>query len=529
MRAVLGDRVRQARASARGSARTSRVWWAFAGVLLLLAAANPTGAVAGDPPVYAGPLARAACGPGSNPESPEPGMQGRVSAQDVMSGRAAKGYTCNTQLVGHYGSTAGYKVLRYVDAAGHECAYYDTTLLFPANTLTAGTELTGVFVLDMSHPSHPKRTASLLTPAMQSPHESLSLNQRRGLLVADMGYPTFHPGFVDVYDLTHDCRHPVLRSSAPTGVLGHEGNFSPDGNTFWVSSTGGKTLTAVDLTDPSRPLPLWTTTEFVVHGLNVSDDGNRLYFADLGTPSGLTILDVSQVQRRVANPKAPIVSRLTWDNVSIPQVPIPVKINRHPYLVEVDEFARGVAGSDPKAPVGAARIIDIADDTQPRVISNMRLEVNQPEARAGDQANDPGARNGLQGYAAHYCAVPRRDEPGVVACSFILSGLRLFDIRDPYHPKEIAYFNAPVPPSRTGGLGSNYDMSGGTFVPERAEIWYSDGNSGFYAIRVTNGVWPFLPPAPPVLRAKAAGLRRSAAHRSPSHKPRRPPPKRRRR
>jgi hypothetical protein len=356
------------------------------------------------------------------------------------------------------------------------------------------------------------RTDNLLTPAMQSPHESLSLNQKRGLLVADMGYPTFNPGFVDVYDLTADCRHPTLKASLPTGILGHEGNFSPDGNTFWVSSTGGKTLTAVDLTDPSRPLPLWTTTDFIVHGLNVSDDGNRLYFADLGTPSGVTILDVSQVQQRTPNPQVKIVSRLTWDTVSIPQVPIPVRINGHAFLVEVDEFSRGLAGSDPKSPVGAARVIDIADDTNPRVVSNIRLEVNTPQARASDQANDPGATNGLQGYAAHYCAVPNRNEPGVVACSFILSGLRLFDIRDPYHPREIAYFNAPVQPSRTGGLGSNYAMSGATFVPQRGEIWYSDGNSGFYAVRVTNGIWPFPPPAPP--RARAAAVRK--AKRPPS-------------
>jgi hypothetical protein len=35
----------------------------------------------------------------------------------------------------------------------------------------------------------------------------------------------------------------------------------------------------------------------------------------------------------------------------------------------------------------------------------------------------------------------------------------------------------------------NWAMSSPSFVPERKEIWYSDGYSGFYAIRVTNGVW----------------------------------------
>ena len=36
---------------------------------------------------------------------------------------------------------------------------------------------------------------------------------------------------------------------------------------------------------------------------------------------------------------------------------------------------------------------------------------------------------------------------------------------------------------------SNWAMSSPSFVPERKEIWYTDGFSGFYAIRVTNGVW----------------------------------------
>ena len=36
--------------------------------------------------------------------------------------------------------------------------------------------------------------------------------------------------------------------------------------------------------------------------------------------------------------------------------------------------------------------------------------------------------NQAQGYAAHYCNIPTRVNPKIVACSFIASGLRLFDI-----------------------------------------------------------------------------------------------------
>src|SRR5438067_12476823 len=316
----------------------------------------------------------------------------------------------------------------------------------------------------MSDPAHLVRTAMLETPAMQSPHESLSINTKRGLLAADLGNPITYPGHVDIYDISKDCRSPVLDASLPVSIMGHEGNFAPDGKTFWSSSPSGS-LAAIDVSNPQVPIPLWSTTQYRPHGLNISNDGTRLYFADLGSDHGLTILDVSDVQKRVANPQPKLVSHLTWSNVSIPQNAIPVTIHHHPYIVEFDEFSRNVqfdsSKYNPKDPVGAGRIIDMADERHPKVVSNLRLAVNQPVNRAGDQQNDPGAKNGLQGYAAHYCAVPNRNDPGIVACSFILSGLRIFDIRDPQHPKEIAYFNAPIPKSnRTNdGPGSAYDMS----------------------------------------------------------------------
>src|SRR5204863_7438876 len=109
--------------------------------------------------------------------------------------------------------------------------------------------------------------------------------------------------------------------------------------------------------------------------------------------------------------------------------------------------------------VGAGRIIDISDETHPQVISNLRLEVHNPENFAA-QAGDPGATFRGQGYAGHYCNVPTRVDPTLVACSMIISGLRVIDIRDPYHPREIAYFNAPINPRLPAPTAaSNYAMS----------------------------------------------------------------------
>ncbi|MEA2466474.1 MAG: hypothetical protein QOJ57_600, partial [Thermoleophilaceae bacterium] len=424
---------------------------------------------------------RAVCGPGSVPET---GIQGRVPADSPESG-----FSCNTQLVGHEGKSGGFKVLRFVDKAGHECAFYDTTLLFPTNIQHLSDQPTGTAVLDMSDPSKPVRTDTLLTPAMQTPHESLLLNEKRGLLVAVMGNPLLYPGVVDVYDVNEDCRHPALQSSLPVGLLGHESGFAPDGKTFYATSISSGNVTAVDLTDPKLPSIVWTGN-YRSHGLTISDDGNRAYVA---AQEGLIILDTSEVQARKPDPQVHVVSTLTWDTLTIPQVAHPVTIGGRPFLVEVDEFSTGASGgplpSSNGERVGAGRIIDISDEKAPKVVSDFRLEVNEPEHRA-EIAADPGAFSPAQGYAGHYCSVPQRADPGIVACSFIASGLRVFDIRDPYHPKEIAYFTAPKGPSSTGGDPSNYAMSSPAFAPSRGEIWYSDGNTGFYAVRVAKGVWP---------------------------------------
>jgi LVIVD repeat len=431
-----------------------------------------------EPPLVATP--RAECGPGSQPET---GIQGRVSPEDHESGRAARGFTCNTQLVGQYtrpspqGTVGGFKVERYVDAAGRECAYYDTTLLYPTNALDAEG---GVNVLDMSDPTRPALTARMITPAMNTPHESLVLSQRRGLLIAVAGNLATNVGQVDIYDISEDCRRPELRSTTPVGFLGHESGLAPDGRTFYSASPAGQTIVAVDITNPSLPVPIWFGN-YDSHGLSISDDGNRAYVA--GIDSGLIILDTSEIQARVPGATEREVARLQWNSMSIPQNAIPITIKGNPYLVEIDEFGA-------QEEVGAGRIIDIGDEARPRVVSNLRLEVHQKENFA-EQGGDNGAQNPVQGYAGHYCNVPTRVDPPIVACSMILSGLRVFDIRDPLNPREIAYFNAPVTPRIVPPVGvipapSNWAMASPSFVPERDEIWYSDGLSGFYAVRLTN-------------------------------------------
>jgi hypothetical protein len=434
-----------------------------------------------------GPTPGIPCDKGSMPEK----IQGKAPAADYESGRAAKGYYCNARQVAQFGQTGGYRVERYVDKAGNECAFWDSTLLWPHNVLGQGTDGPGAYVMDMSDPAKPVLTDVLRSPAMQTPHESLRLNTKRGLLVAVMANPGADPGFVDVFNVSEDCRHPVLESSTPMGLVGHEGGFSPDGKTYYAAGLYAHTLTAVDLSNPKAPVLLWATADYQPHGVSVSDDGTRLYVAEAAFQdgesdfSGLTILDVTEVQERVVNPNVEIVSRLTWPQVSTPQNATPFTQDGHKYLLQTDEFGSGEN-------IGAARIIDIENEKKPFVVSNIRLAVNK-----GEQTEDPGDDAPFQGYQGHYCSLPSRVDPYMVACSFIMSGLRVFDIRNPERPREVAYFNEPliagedVYPNKAGAFA----MSAPAYDEATGDIWYTDGHTGFFVVRLT----------------KAAGIKKFAA------------------
>src|SRR3954466_9188560 len=407
----------------------------------------------------------AKCAPGPHTE---PAADGRVPAGSADNA----GLYCHASLVAHQGSSGGFKTIRYVDQNGHVCAIYDTALLFPTNALNFNASSAGVAVLDMSDPAHPVQTAQLTDPSMLSPHESLLVNQKRGLIAAVSGNPDTYPGWVSIYDASKDCRRPVLDFGGLVAGLGHESGFSEDGRTFYATSVNNDDVTAIDVTDPKNPFDLWLG-QLSSHGMSLSDDGNRGYVAD--TTGRLIVVDTSEIQARKPNPQVKEISRLTWTSVSIPQNALPFTEHGHPYLLEFDEYTAGTTGKGDKNAVGAARVIDIADELHPTVVADLRLQVDQPAEPAGP-ANGPGAFSPVQGCAAHYCNIPTRGAPKIVACSFIASGLRVTCISELTHPKEIGSSLPPTSPAvENGSEPSDFAMSQPAFEVARHDVGCNDG------------------------------------------------------
>ncbi|GGN90532.1 hypothetical protein GCM10011610_49720 [Nocardia rhizosphaerihabitans] len=373
-------------------------------------------------------VARASC---AGDALPEPGLQGDVPAADRDSGRSTQGYRCNISRIGGYaGRGAGITSTQF-----DHCVYLGS--FFPGNLLGPAQ---GVQVIDVADPANPVLTATLTEPAMLAgTWESLKVNAARKLLVGT-GVPAFTgAGLISVYDIS-DCAHPRLLNpgpgtdlSLPVQITAHEGGFSPDGRTYWASGVIPGIVSAVDLTDPADPRVIWQGMPGQsMHGMGLRADGNRLYLAN--NMGGLTILDTSAVQRRDPDPQVPIIAQLTWTDGWATQQNVPVTYNGVPYLFSADE-----AGS------GGVKLIDISDDTHPRVVNTIKLEINLAQHRDSAMASSMGGS--LFAYDAHYCSADRPVNPTALACGWISSGIRVFDVRDPFQVREIAYYN---PPARTG-------------------------------------------------------------------------------
>lgn len=404
----------------------------------------------------------------------EPGIQGRTRAvEDVASGLSDQGYQCNLELVGHEGTQALWQMAWFED-----CAYYGI-----------GIGTGGVGVVDATDTANPVRTATLMTPAMLDPWESLKVNTPRKLLAA-VGPSLEGPVAFDLYDLSEGCAQPkaVGAGSFPINTVGHEGEWAPDGMTYYSSALFSPAVTPIDVSNPITPHALGVIRDDV-HGISLSDDGNRLYAAET-SPNGLEIWDVSPFQSRAptaaTNVEPIVVGSVYWDDGATAQMTIPITIKGKHYVIFIDEGG----GGTPQQP-GMARIIDISDEAAPVVVSKLKNEIDMPEYTAEREAD--GGASGFT-YQGHYCGVPKRDDPELLACSYFWQGVRVFDIRNPLKPREIAYF---VPGDvGAGAAGAKGNASSAIrFRLDKNEIWFTDQGHGFMVAKFTKPIADLMGPA----------------------------------
>jgi hypothetical protein len=463
---------------------------------------------------------RAKCGPH---DRPEPALQGQVPATVRQQGPFT-GFRCNLELVSQIQDEgAGWQSAFVTDDAGHMCAYHDTS------PNVAGRKHMGVAVIDATDAATPKTVGYLTSPAMLDAAETLKVNAKRKLLVAvfALGGPA-KPQF-DLYDVARDCRFPRLltksellpSTSAQPPLRANDASFSPDGSMLYATSLRDGVIQAIDIRTPESPkvaatwsMPFNQRTS----GLSIRADGRRAYFTLFGEGSavpvsagsrrltnGLVIADISEAQQHRSHPQVKVVSSMVWGDGSASHQTLPVRIGGREYLIAVDEGGSGYpnasgwrAACNARQPAWSmARIIDIEDESRPRIVSRLQLEMNLPQNC--DQVLPD--LTGLTGftYGSHYCSVDDPRDATILACGYLESGIRVFDIRTPLRPTEIAYFVPPSVAAPGPGSVNNNATASGRVDHCSAQIW-ADRRSetmmttcqdnGFLVLKFTNAAWP---------------------------------------
>ena len=253
----------------------------------------------------------------------------------------------------------------------------------------------------------------------------------------------------------------------------------------------GKIYQVVDISDPAKPRQVsrfWLPEQeenapkggakLSLHG-PAHVEGDRAYLS-YGDGGGI-IVDVSEI-------KAPrMVSQLAFQGLCSRQgihtyLPLPRR-----KLALINDEAINENGDEN---LNLAGIVDIADEKQSRLISFFPQPVPPPGSGLKNFF-EKGGRFGPhnQHHPNHQACLEDRDD--IAYLTYFNAGLRVYDIRDPRAPKEIAYFIPPDPKERIGTKPSQLVAQvEDVLVDRRGYIYISEKNQGIFILRLKE-VWPY--------------------------------------
>jgi hypothetical protein len=303
---------------------------------------------------------------------------------------------------------------------------------------------------------------------------------------------SFAEGFF-IFDVSEPTQ-PLRLGHFQTGSTGTHRNFYDGGNLVHAAAGApgltGKIYRIVDISDPGNPkevgrfsLPEQAANvasgslKFSSHG-PAHVEGNRAYLS-YGDGGGI-ILDVSEMAR----PRT--ISQLAFRGITATQgihtyLPLP----RRKIALINDEAIRENGDEN----LNLAGIADIGDEKQPRMISLFPLPEPPPESGLKN-FYEKGGRFGPHNHhhPNHQACLEDRDD--IAYLTYFNAGLRVYDIRDPRQPKEIAYFVPGDPKARVGAKPSKLvAQSEDVIVDRRGFIYLSDKNHGIHILRLKS-IWP---------------------------------------
>jgi hypothetical protein len=352
-----------------------------------------------------------------------------------------------------------------------------------------------ISVLDVTDPASPTLVAAIEGPEHTA---TWQVQVADGLLVQGMehipgpwGGDPSRPGDegVRIFDV-RDPRSPELLGHWRTGDNGVHRNHWTGGRYVHCAAHqpgfDGNLYVILDIEDPRNPTVAgrWFVPEqFTAGGAASSSrislhgpayvEGDRAYLP-YGA-AGLVILDISDVTR----PKQ--ISRLEIGGAFSSMIAMHTAIprpGRKLLLVNTEAIAERS-----QEPYNFAGIVDVSDETKPRLVSLLPIPV--PD----DDAGYPNFSLRGGRFGPHNQHHPQNGDPNLndrddlMFLTWFNAGLRVYDIRDEYLPREIASYLPDDPVERRGLLPKDLvTQSEDVLVDARGYIYLSDKNHGLHVL-----------------------------------------------
>jgi hypothetical protein len=377
----------------------------------------------------------------------------------------------------------------------------------------------GWTIMDVTEPSDPKLVRFVpweggqdtITIKVQVADGKMIANlQREIALLAHEGAP-FEEGIL-IFDVKEDPVDPKLLGHWKSGGEGTHRNYY-DGGRYVHTSAGcpgfyGNIYRIIDIEDPTNPVEAgrWWLPEqwgagqvpteeeekfggpaksylqsqhhrkYSLHGPPYPK-GDRVYL-NFFNSAVLAILDISNI----ALPQ--LISKLQFNppfgNMIAGHTAMPLS-QRDLLLYTTEGTFQGFGGQ-----LDIAGIVDISDEKHPRLISTLPVP-EPPPGSPYKNFHEKAASFGPHNFHEPHNHPDLEDRNDRVYLTYFNAGLRIYDISDPYLPREIAYYIPPDPTKRNGPMprGKLGVSSEDILVDKRGYIYMTDKNLGLHVLRCT--------------------------------------------
>jgi hypothetical protein len=153
----------------------------------------------------------------------------------------------------------------------------------------------------------------------------------------------------------------------------------------------------------------------------------------------------------------------------------------------------GPGSASCSSPLVLSAMVDIKDPAKPRLISMLPRPVPPPGSPYTDFC-DKGGRFGSHNTNLEYHLPDVQKQGDLLYVTFFNAGLRIFDIKDPRHPTEIAWFVPPTPTVRQGPIPGDklVTQTEDVLVDTRGNIFLTDKQWGLWVARYTGPSAPAI-------------------------------------